>query len=646
MTTLSGPATAVVLIFLLLFLTIVGWLAGRLLGVQRGFARSIVAALAGLAVFALIVAWRPQSSIPVALEWVVILGLVVLATMVATVAMNTLKPRRQGRRRGIRGAVRYMRAYAQSWGRVIEIARHGRSHGLPLVPVTTPQGALALRETLEDAGGILVKFGQIASTRDDLLPTVLTDELAELRSSAPSLPAAVVRARIEEELGAPISELFATFDDEPLAAASIGVTHRATLADGRRVIVKIQRPGIEEIVDRDARVMLWGARRLEAYNQTLAQIGVTGLTRELIDSVRLELDFTREQASNATMRANRSTDPGMRFPEVLPEMTTRRVLVMDEVNGSDVSDAAVMDNAGRSRAEMADNLLQSFLSQTLVDGLFHADPHPGNVMVDAAGDLWLIDYGAVGVIDPVTLEGLQLLAGGFMSRDAAMMARAVRRMVGTQGTRLDIAAVETDMAGILSHFGAGAGFDPSVLSEVALSLTRYGVAAPAALTVLARAALTLEGTLGVMDPGFAMGQRARPLIQSLAQDQIPDDPQQFLMNELQHAAPSLRTMPGLAEDLALQARAGRLTLRSERYATGDRVVVDGWIDRILEVVIGVVGLVTSVLLLAAGVIAEGSQVSVYLYGLGFAGLFVTTVMLLRALAQIQKRGQLRKPDAM
>jgi ubiquinone biosynthesis protein len=243
----------------------------------------------------------------------------------------------------------------------------------------------------------------------------------------------------------------------------------------------------------------------------------------------------------------------------------------------------------------------------------------------------------VGRIDPVTLEGLQLLAGGFMQRDAGLMARALRRMVGVQGTELDIAAVETDMAGILGHLGAGGGLDPTLLAAVLDILSRHQVAAPRALTLLARAALTLDGTLRTVDPGFAMGVRAQALMGPLAGAILADQPRDLLRAELMRALPSLRPMPQLAEDLALQARAGRLTIRSERFATGDRAVVDGWVDRVLFVAIGMVGVLTSVLLLGAAVLAGDTPVAQYLYGLGFSGLFLTSAMLLRAVAQIQRR---------
>jgi ubiquinone biosynthesis protein len=624
----------------LVILVLAIWLSGRILGVRRGFWRSLVVGLLALVVGMELLGWELGSEAPGGLGGAiaVLFGTTLVLAMVFSLVLDALLPQRPAGSGGVlRTVPRRVRGAWASWGRVLEIARNGRSHGLPGTSLSSPEGARALRETLEDCGGILVKFGQIASTRADLLPPTVTEELASLRSSVPGLPLAVVTRRIESELGAPVGQLFATFDPEPLAAASIAVTHRATLADGRRVIVKVQRPGIEDTVERDARVLRWGARKLEARRESFARLQVTALAEELIDSVRRELDFTAEQASNAAMRTTRSADPGMRFPEILPRLTTRRVLVMEEVDGHVASDAAALAAAARPRAQIADNLLGSFLAQALVDGMFHADPHPGNVLVDAAGDVWLIDYGAVGVVDPITLEGLQQLAGGFLQRDASVMARAVRRMVGTQGTRLDIVAIETDMAAVLGQFGGGAGFDPAILAAVARSLARYDVAAPAALTVLARAALTLDGTLDIIDPGFAMGQRAQPHIKTLAAEQLPSDPRELAMHEAVRSLPSLRMMPQLAEDLALQARAGRLTLRSERYAGRDRPVVDAWVDRILFVSVGLGGGLISVLLIGGGVLASGQTVERYLFGLGFVGLTLTSAMLLRAVAQIQGR---------
>ena len=174
--------------------------------------------------------------------------------------------------------------------------------------------------------------------------------MAHLRTAVPALPVEVVTDTISTELGEPVGSLFADFDVEPLAAASIGVTHRATLPDGRRVVVKVQRPGIEESVECDGRVLRWGARKLEDVKDSYAALRVSAIADELVENIRRELDFTLEQANNAAMSANRSADPGIRFPEILPAMTTGRVLVMDEVDGHPVSDRAAVSATGRPPA--------------------------------------------------------------------------------------------------------------------------------------------------------------------------------------------------------------------------------------------------------------------------------------------------------
>ncbi len=639
--TLPGWVSAIVVLVLVgIFVAITGWLTSRLLGVRRGVGRSVIAGAIGFVGAVWLADWELSSlGSQSATSWeklAIFAGSALLVTLVVSIVIDVIfPPSRQRRGRGIRGVARTARLRWQSTRRIAEIARLARANGLVGTSIATPEGARALRATLEDAGGILVKFGQIASTRDDLLPPVLTEELAHLRTAVPALPVEVVTDTIAAELGEPVDTLFADFEVEPLAAASIGVTHRATLPGGRRVVVKVQRPGIEESVECDGRVLRWGARKLEDVKDSYAALKVSAIADELVESIRRELDFTLEQRNNAAMNANRTADPGIRFPEILPAMTTGRVLVMDEVDGRPVSDRAAVSATGRPRAEIADNLLRTFLAQSLTDGLFHADPHPGNVLIDGTGDLWLIDYGAVGVIDPITLEALQQLGAGFLARDPSLLARAVRRMVGTQGTQLDILALETDMAAVLGQFSSG-GFDPDVLAAVAHSLARYGVAAPPALTVLGRAALTLDGTLRTIDPDFRMGPRAQVHLSSLASEQF-SDARSMLTDELVHSLPSLRALPQLTEDLGLQARAGRLTIRSERYSTGDGARVSGWIDRALFAAIGMAGFLGSAVLLMAGALAEGTDAARFLYGLGYFGVVVTAAMLMRAVAQIRHR---------
>lgn len=639
----------VVITVVFLVSLLMGWLSARILDVRRGAVRSLAAGVigffGGLMLLVVQVSGNveidveddPSTTLLLVLAWVSYSLIVALVASLVIDAM--LRPRR--RRRRIPRPIRAIRARIAVTRRLTEIARIARRNGLigrrlaSRSELLSPETARALRLTLEESGGMLVKFGQIASTRDDLLPPVITDELAKLRSSLPGLPFATVKATVENELGAPLDSIFASFDEQPLAAASIGVIHRAVMKDGRRVIVKVQRPAVEESVAIDGRVLIGGARSLERQSAAAKRVGVVGLARELVSGITEELDFTREASNNAAMRRARVGDEGVDIPEIYAGLTTRRVLVMDEVIGRSVSDQAAVDASGVPRSVVARHLLDSFLSQILIDGVYHADPHPGNVMVDEAGTLWFIDFGAVGWIDPVTLEGLQQMALGFTLRDPAVLARAVRRVAGQASESIDITSLEFDLGVVLTTLQGG-GFDPGAIAEIIRVLDRHGVGAPPALTILARAILTLDGTLRVIDPEFRMGPAAQARMGEIVAHQELD-PRDQLTRELVRALPALRSMPQIAEDLALQARSGRLTLRIDRYSGADGNRIERWLNRILFTGIGVAGLLGSGLVLIAGGLDSNDTVANPLRLIGFAGLFLSAAMMMRVVAQILAR---------
>ena len=626
-----------------------GWLSARILDVRRGRLRSLAAGVIGFFGGLALLALQIQGNVEIDFEndsnatlllVVTWLGYALIVSLVASLIIDAMLRPRRGRS-GFPRPIRAIKARIVVTRRLTHIARIARKNGLigrrlaSRSELLSPETARALRLTLEESGGMLVKFGQIASTRDDLLPPVITEELAELRSSVPGLPFATVRSVVEEELGAPIDAIFTSFDEQPLAAASIGVTHRAVLRDGRRVIVKVQRPDVEESVAIDGRVLIGGARSLERRSAAAKRVGVLGLARELVAGITEELDFTREAANNAAMRRARATDEGVDLPEIYADMTTRRVLVMDEVVGAPVSDQAAVDACGAPRADLAKHLMDSFLSQILADGVYHADPHPGNVMVDSTGTLWFIDFGAVGWIDPVTLEGLQQMALGFTLRDPSVLARAVRRVAGQAGESIDISSLEFDLGVVLTTLQGG-GFDPAAISEIIRVLDRHGVGAPPSLTILARAILTLDGTLRALDPDFRMGPAAQERMGEIVAHQELD-PRDQLTRELVRALPILRSMPQVGEDLALQARNGRLTLRIDRYSGPDGHRVEHWINRILFTTVGVIGLLGSGLVLIAGGLSANDTVANPLRIIGFVGLFLSAAMMMRVVAQILAR---------
>ena len=223
--------------------------------------------------------------------------------------------------------------------------------------------------------------------------------------------------------------------------------------------------------------------------------------------------------------------------------------------------------------------MQSFLDQVLRDGLYHADPHPGNIFVDPSGGLWFLDFGAVGRLSPLVLESLQEMAIGFQLNDPVVLARATSHLAGGDEGG-DSRALEADIGLVLSE-GLGSGsFDPQAMSLMLEVMQRHGLEVPSAMTVLSRALLTLEGTLRTIDPSFNIAHEATALLPELA-DQKSDMLQQQLEKEVIRALPSLRTLPTNVEAIATQLRRGRLSMRVERFGGADREVVDEWVDRIV-----------------------------------------------------------------
>ncbi len=630
------------------FIIIVGWVSSRLLGVHRGWWRSFVAGFfgwtVGLAVAAVIedtnvkTTHQLENLLPLALFFGILVSM-----LVGLILDVLLKPhhRRRHRFRWLLHPIKTLKRRFAPLGRFREILRFARKRGLQHYAssskLATPEFARRLRLTLEDCGGMFVKFGQIASTRSDLLPEVITTELALLQSSARPIDADAVREVLESELGASVEEEFASFDFEPLAAASIGQTHRAVLTTGEHVVVKVQRPGIEDVVHRDAAVLRMAAGVVDRRVEAARQLGVKRLAEELINSLEKELDYGAEAANGTIFLEHIADDDGVAAPLVYQALSTRRVLVMEEIPGVTVADQGAIGAAPEAASVLARRLLHSFLDQVLRDGMYHADPHPGNIFVDGGGCLWFLDFGAVGRLSPVVLESMQEMAIGFQLNDPVVLARATNHLAGGDEVG-DSRALEADIGLVLSE-GIGSGsFDPQAMSQMLDVMQRHGLEVPGAMTVLSRALLTLEGTLRTIDPTFNLAHEATALLPELAGQQS-DVLQQQLEKEIVRALPSLRTLPAHAEAIAAQLRRGTLSMRVERFSGEDRAVVDDWIDRVVFAAVGLIGLVGSALLLvAAALVQTDDDFATALQVIGFTGIIITSVIQMRVVAQIFRRG--------
>jgi ubiquinone biosynthesis protein len=493
-----------------------------------------------------------------------------------------------------------------------------------------------LRRVLEEAGGVYVKLGQIAATRVDLIPPDVSDELATLQNRVAPEPVEVIRPALEAELGGPVDEVFAEFDWEPLAAASIGQTYRARLRTGEAVVVKIQRPGIADVIERDlaALALLANvAQRRTSFGQGLRS---GEMLAQFATSLRSELDFRLEGDVMREMALLIGTD-GVRVPHLYGEYCTRRLLVQERFDGFTVAEIRELDAAGIDRTVLAEELLRSTLDQVLRIGLFHADPHPGNIFAFRDGRLGLIDFGAVGRLDPIQQAAVVDILAALMRRDVSLLRDGIERVAEVHNADRP-EELERALARLLAdHVRVTGAVDPSVLQDLVATLARFGIRLPTDLVVLSRALVTLDGTLRVLAPEMSLVTAATESMTS-ATAPAPIDRDEMLRDEMLAALPHLRRLPDRIDRILTLTSRGELRVRSI-VDEDPRRILRTLVNRALLVATGAAFLVVAAVLLVAAdpgpaVGGDAGLFEVF----GYFGLFVGTVLLLRVVAAVTRDG--------
>jgi ubiquinone biosynthesis protein len=287
------------------------------------------------------------------------------------------------------------------------------------------RNARRIQRTIVSAGGLFIKVGQLISIMTNFLPPEFRGELEGLQDRLPPRPFEEIEARLRSELSAPPDELFPSFDRTPIATASLAQVHAATLHDGRRVAVKVQHADIERVAQEDLRTIgrilalihfFTGLRGLESYHP------------EICEMIGEELDFRREAKNIARVRAHFADEPGVRVPVVVAELSTTRVLVTEFVDGTKITDFAGLAARGLDRRDLAARVVAAYCRMMFIDGVYHADPHPGNIFVGADGAIVFVDFGAVGVLSPQMKEGMPLFLEGMIRRDTRQIVEAIRQM--------------------------------------------------------------------------------------------------------------------------------------------------------------------------------------------------------------------------
>lgn len=637
---------------------IVAFVSSRLLGVRRSWAAVLGSGVLGYVIgnaIALAAAGFDMESSGFVRD---VLVFSVMATMLVAIGFDLLaKPGTLGREDAalIGGGphrLRRARAMLEPVGRYREIVAIARRNGFGpalglghrrATDAELPVGA-RLRRTLEECGGMFVKLGQIASTRSDLLPPEITSELAKLQSSAPPAPAGEVKQLLEAELDAPVEEVFAEFDWEPLAAASIAQAHAATLHSGESVIVKVQRPGIQELVARDVQVLLQIARTAQERTVYGAKYDLLSLAREFTDSLASELDFTVEARNALSIAANLADDPTesstIHVPRVYAELSTPKVLVQERLPGRPLGDDPSFRERVADVSALAESLLHSFLHQMLVDGLFHADPHPGNVFVLDGDRIGLIDFGATGIIDPITRDALKEMVLAVTNRDAHMLRQAVAE-VTVISPDTDDAALERALAQFMAaHVQPGAGIDASAINDLIPLFRDFGINLPVGLTTFGRTLVTLEGTLHLLDPGYSMPDGIQRFAIRWMEENLDDeDLESLARQELIKQLPTLHRLPGRLDDLTSQLTRGELTTKVSLFSKpADRDFVARLVNRAVLAFIGSATLVVSALLAVIDAGPELAGEATMLNFVGYVGLFGGSILLLRVVAGVVRDG--------
>ena len=636
--TLAWLVLGTLLGFLVIFVS------GRLLGARRGWlallASGIVGWTAAVIVAGLVTDWEGSSFAMVAvavvlgtlftMSFAILLDLVApvgsLATGNAAGLVTITNPVA-----GVRDKIEPLRRYRE----VIEIARRNGVSARAASRQSLPAG---IRRTLEEAGGIFVKLGQVASTRADVLPPEWCEELSTLRSAAEPQPESVMRPHVTAELGSRPEDVFESFDWQPLASASIAQVYRARLADGDEVVVKVQRPNLDDVMTRDSQAVMQLARLIERRTPLGASMHPVDLAGDFLDGVREELDFTieRDNAKELTLAVD-DTD-GIRLPTVYADLSGERILVEEFVEAPNIGQVDRLQEFDLEA--LTDRLAESFMHQIFDVGLYHADPHPGNILIEPDGTIVLIDLGSVGRLSPGQRTAVMEMMAAASTGSAAQLRQAMSQIVIIDRD-VDVRVLDADIEMLLArHMRSGAGIGSAAFQDLAALVGQHGIRLPRWFGTLSRTLVTLEGTLTSIRPDFSLVDAGRRHAEQrgLGRPSVRDL-RTMVQEEAVLQLPRLRRLPEQVDELIGQAVSGRLSARLSVFANPrDQQVVTRLVDRVVLAIIASATGIGSVVLVASdsGPLVRGDLLVNEL--LGYVGLTAAAVLSLRVVAGVIRDG--------
>ncbi len=458
------------------------------------------------------------------------------------------------------------------------VAKHGFGPLLMRMPLgrrlfdKAPEGDASLREQsapvrfaklLAALGPTYIKLGQILSMRKDLFSPDWISALETLQDNAPRLPFAAIREQVEASLGGKLEDLYASFAEEPLGTASIAQTHRARTKDGEEVVVKVQRPGIESTMRSDLDLLYLAAQALEASIDEMQLFGVVSIVEEFEKGLIRELDFNQELSNLLEFQRNLDPEHKVAVPRPHPELSTRTVLTMQFFAGRPIRKLVPKSDEAQA---VVNEIVYAALKQVFVDGVFHGDPHAGNLLYDDDLTVCMIDLGMVGRISPEQRDDIVTLMIATISNDSTTVARLLLKM-GTPTQRVNLNELKADIERIrakhlmVKSFGEydSAGF----IEEFAKAAGRYRIKLATEMSILAKAAATLEDIIRTLHPDVDLIGIARPFLDDIVQRRL--SPQRILGNMMSEASgigSMLRTVPGQIDQLMHDFETGNIMVRA------------------------------------------------------------------------------------
>ena len=498
-----------------------------------------------------------------------------------------------------------------------------------------------IRLAIEELGPTFIKLGQILSTRPDQIGMPLADELEKLQTDVPADDAEAIRHTIETELDAPLERLFVDFDTTPLASASIGQVHRARIAGGTvaggpetggsDVVVKVQHAGIQRRMEVDLDILA-GLAQLAEMLPELAIYRPQAMVAEFRRVVRRELDFAREARNLEQFARNFRRNPHVRIPRCYPALSTGRVLTMEWLDGCRFSDPRLRQETNCDLTLVARHGAEMYLEMIFHHGFYHADPHPGNLVVLPDGTIGLLDFGMVGRLDEAMREDIESMLLAIGTQDAQMLTSLVMRL-GAVPPGLDEAALSVDLSEFVAHYAnqPADSFDlAGALTEMVEIIQRYHIVLPSSLAMLIKVLVMLDGTGRLLAPHFSLMELVQPYQRKLLQRRLSPARQMRKMrrifSELEQLA---EILPRRLRDILQQVESGKFDVHLDHRG------LEPSVNRL------VLGMMTSALFLGSSLLL--SQHVWPIYGIstpGVAGIALSMFLGWRLLKAISKSGRL------